>query len=133
MKINHDERVIEVTCGELQEMYKKYTGIFICFMLRKAYHASVGSKTDETDEPDIAMNSFQVVKQFVDMQPKRFNRFALSHANLGGALLERYRASGDLDSNDRFGERKTRVNLLRSIPADHVFRFEYTMTGGLYD
>jgi hypothetical protein len=130
MKIDHDGRVIEVTCGELQEMYKKYTGIFICFMLRKAYHESVGSKTDY---PDIAMNSFQVVKQFVDMQPKRFNRFALSHANIGGALLERYHANSDFDSNDRFGERKSRVNLLRSIPADHVFRFEYTMTGGLYD
>lgn len=132
MKILHDEKVIEVTCGELLEMYKRYSGFYICFMLRKEYFAEVNPAPD-TAIPDIKMKSFQVVGQFVDAQPHRFNNCARRYPNLSDAVQRRYHSDVDLDNHDRFGQRKTRVNLLRSIPADHVFRFEYEQTGGSYD
>lgn len=132
MKILQDERVIEVTCGELLEMYTRYTGFYICFMMRKAYFAEVKPVPD-TNFQDIKMDSYQVVNQFVEAQPIRFNKYARSHANLTDAMLGRYHADANLDDKDRYGQRKTRVNLLRSIPADHVFRFEYQHTGAYYD
>lgn len=131
MKILHDEKVIEVTCGELLEMYKRYSGFYICFMLRKAYFAEVNPAPD-TAIQDIMMKSLQVVGQFINAQSHRFNKHARSYANLTDAMLERYRSKVILDNNDWLGQRKTRVNLLRSIPADHVFRFEYEHTGKSY-
>jgi len=128
MKIFQNEQVIEVTCGELLEMYKRYSGFYICFMLRKAYFAEVNPAPDVAI-PDIMMKSFQVVGQFVDAQPIRFNKCARFYPNLSDALQKRYQADVNLDGRDRHGQRKTRVNLLRSIPADHVFRFEYEHTG----
>lgn len=131
MKILHDEKVIEITCGELLEMYKRYSGFYICFMLRKEFFAEVNPAPD-TAIPDIKMKSFQVVGQFVDAQPRRFHKHAQNYANLSDAMLGRYHSDSNLDNCDRHGQRKTRVNLLRSIPADHVFRFEYEQTGGSY-
>ena len=132
MKIFQNEQVIEITCAELLEMYKRYSGFYICFMLRKAYFAEVNPAPD-TAIPDIKMKSFQVVGQFVDVQPSRFNKYARSYPNLNDAVQKRYHSDANLDDRDRHGQRKTRVNLLRSIPADHVFRFEYEQTGGSYD